>query len=97
MIARTHLVGFAAAWILGALAWSSAGLADEASAFQGTSLYVRSESIASTMSATRVRYVGWLAEQKPVRAAVTLGPWHVTEPLRGSPVHAERSSRIATD
>ena len=65
-----------------ALAVSSVpALADDAFAVQAAPLYVEKESLAATMSATRARYVAWLAEQKPARAAVTLGPWHAAGPL----------------
>jgi len=56
-------------------------LADDPFAGQAAPLYVNQDDLAATMSATRARYVEWLAEQRPVRSAVTLGPWHVTEPL----------------
>jgi hypothetical protein len=47
-----------------------------------TALYLKQEGLAATMLATRARYVAWLAEQGASRAAVTLGPWHATGPLR---------------
>lgn len=45
----------------------------------GDSLYEKKDSFQETMLATRARYAAWQSQQRPMRQAVQLKPWHLSE------------------